>query len=73
MILGRLPPRIDAVLQKEGLEDKRGLVLTMHLWKELKSIEKLVRILTERPQDRITCLNLYSDQLRVSHNNGLLV
>ena len=69
MILGRLPFKIDALLQKEGFEDKRGLILTMHLWKKLKSTEKLIRIMTERPPDKIVCLNKYSNQLRVSNKS----
>ena len=44
MILGRLPLKIGALLEKEGFENKRGLILTMHLWKKLKSTEKLIRM-----------------------------
>ena len=69
MILGRLPLKIDTLLQKEGFEDKRGLVLTLHLWKELKSTEKLIKIMTELPPDKIVCLNKYSNQLRVRNDN----
>ena len=69
MSFARLFPKINTLLQKEGLEDKRGLVLTMHLWKELKSTEKLIRVMRSLPQDKIYCLKRYKDQLNVRDNN----
>ena len=69
MTFAQLFPKINTLLQKEGLEDKRGLVLIMHLWKELKSTEKLVRVIRNLPQDKIYCLKRYKDQLKVRDNN----
>ena len=69
MRFAQLLPKINTLLQKEGLEDKRGLVLTMHLWKELKSTEKLIRVMRNLPQDKINCLKRYKDQLKVRDSN----
>ena len=69
MRFAQLLPKINTLLQKEGLEDKRGLVLTMHLWKELKSTEKLIRVMRNLPQDKIYCIKRYKDQLNVRDNN----
>ena len=69
MRFAQLLPKINTLLQKEGLEDNRGLVLTMHLWKELKSTEKLIRVIRNLPQDKIDCLKRYKDQLNVRDNN----
>ena len=69
MTFAQLFPKINTLLQKEGLEDKRGLVLIMHLWKELKSTEKLIRLMRNLPQDKISCLKRYKDQLKVRDNN----
>ena len=69
MTFAQLFPKINTRLQKEGLEDKRGLVLIMHLWKELKSTEKLIRVIRNLPQDKIYCLKRYKDQLKVRDNN----
>lgn len=69
MRFAQLLPKINTLLQKEGLEDNRGLVLTMHLWKELKSTEKLIRVMRNLPQDKIDCLKRYKDQLNVRDNN----
>ena len=65
LLYGRIPQRIDSLLNAEELHDERGLILCMHLYNELRSTETFMRMLSTYPEDKLTCLNKYKRQLKV--------
>ena len=62
LLLVRLPSQIDELLQND---DRKGLILCMHLWNRLKSTEKLKKTLSNYREDKLTFLNKYKTMAKV--------
>jgi hypothetical protein len=58
LIRTRLHPKINTLLGEHD-EDKRGLVICMNLYEELKNGEIFSRVLRNFPKDKFTCLNKF--------------